>query len=257
MTVDKERSLVAMGQNKTSNGKSFRNVSMHNNAMVTDIELKPALNKTIDRLQTSASGAAPFATRKSGSNKSATENVRPLTVPEEFNLSQILNKLSSLSHELSISLEQARAEDSKQKAKNSEGAPKRNPLKPVNGRSNNSTAASPLKRKSKQRIQPESANVSKASVHLTEGSVPIGNLSLANSSMASVGQTKVPKKTKLDFSNHTPKLESSKGKLDLTQSRAKLEIEKYRSKVPDFLTEKERAQEIEELDRKIAELMKS
>merc|ERR1711972_215020 len=104
--------------------------------------------------------------------------------------------------------------------------------------------------------QSESANVSQASGLQTEGSVLSANVYQARASKANVGQTKVPKKTRLDFSNHTPKLEyhtpkleyhtpkleSSKGKLDLTQSRAKLEIEKYRSKVPDFLTEKERAQ---------------
>merc|ERR1712029_1003623 len=193
----------------------------------------------INRLQTSTIGTTPFATRKSGSSKFGTENICPLSVPVEFNLSQILNKLSSLSHELSISLEQARAEESKKKDKKSVGVAKRNPLKPVNGRSNNSSAASPAKKKNKQKVN-DSANVTD------------GNITEANVLNATVGKSKVPKKTRLDFSNHTPKLESSK-----TQGGAQLEIEKYRSKVPDFLTEKERVLEIEELDRKIAELMKS
>ena len=217
--------------NKTA-GKSFRNVSVHGNVLVTDIELKPGLN--ISRLQGGGGGdgtaVTPFATRKTAANNKTLPETKPLSVPEEFDLSQILNKLSSLSHELSISLEQAKAEEQKKakqlEASASAAAKKRTPLKPVNGSRSNTTVvvASPAKKKNKQKIQLVSENTSK------------GN-----------DQSVWKAKTKLDFSN--PKQTES--------NRAKLEIEKYRSKVPDFLTEKEKAQEIEELDRKIAELMKS
>ena len=232
MTVqDKASSSSRRRINKTA-GKSFRNVSVHGNVLVTDIELKPGLNATISRLQGGGGGdgtaVTPFTTRKTAAKNKTLPETKPLSVPEEFDLSQILNKLSSLSHELSISLEQAKAEE-KKKAKQLEAsaaAKKRTPLKPVNGSRSNTTVvvASPAKKKNKQKIQLVSENTSK------------GN-----------DQSVWKAKTKLDFSN--PKQTES--------NRAKLEIEKYRSKVPDFLTEKEKAQEIEELDRKIAELMKS
>ena len=164
---------------KETVGKSFRNVSLHGNALATtNKHLHSQVNETLGRLANNATVTLPFTTRK---NTSGQEEVAaaPLAVAEDFNLSQILNRLTTLSHELSVSLEQAKKEEDVGKKK---PIATRSPLKPVNGR--------------------------------------------------------------------TPKVNSNR-------SRAKLEIEKYRSKVSDYISEKERANELEEMERKIAELLKA
>ena len=121
---------------------------------------------------------APFSTRKNKSSQIAgcgDDIAKPLSVPEEFNLSQILNKLSTLSHELSVSLEQAKAEEKKRKKtkKNSANqSSNRSPLKPVNGRN--------------RRAQ---GNVSNADVSLPN--VSKANVSKASSSTKKKGQQKL------------------------------------------------------------------
>ena len=125
---------------------------------------------------------APFSTRKNKSSQIAgcgDDIAKPLSVPEEFNLSQILNKLSTLSHELSVSLEQAKAEEKKRKKtkKNSANqSSNRSPLKPVNGRNGRAQG-----------------NVSNADVSLP-------NVSKANVSKAS-SSTKKKVQQKLQFDN--------------------------------------------------------
>ena len=174
-------------------GKSFRNASF--NSKASKRPLKPVANDTLGLLEDLAkSRIVPFNSRKSINESKATLGA-PLAVPEDFNLSQILNQLTTLSHELSKSLE-------KSKSGGQVAVPQRPTPKPAGSRS-------PLKPVNRQ-------NQTKNTVY---------------------------KKDLLNYEK--PK-----------SLRPKNEKDKYKTKVTEFISEKDRMKELEDMDKKISELLK-
>ena len=139
VTASQNRSQLIQPKKKSrfemnSQNKSFRNIALKSALKNRDNQPRRCVNpvtfdiadQTIERLSQSVGQLMPFSTRAGQESCSTTTNTiyytpkasvtnnsisnsknLPLSVPNEFDLSQILNKLTQLSHELSVSLQQA------------------------------------------------------------------------------------------------------------------------------------------------------
>ena len=139
VTASQDKSQLIQPEKKSrldmySPSKSFRNIALKSALKNRDNQPRRCPNpvtfdiadRTIERLSQSIEQLMPFSTRVRQESCSTTTNtiyytpkasvtnnsisnskILPLTVPNEFDLSQILNKLTQLSHELSVSLQQA------------------------------------------------------------------------------------------------------------------------------------------------------
>ena len=139
VTASQDKSQLIQPEKKSrldmySPSKSFRNIALKSALKNRDNQPRRCPNpvtfdiadRTIERLSQSIEQLMPFPTRvRQESCSTTTNNIYytpkasvtnnsisnsknlPLSVPNEFDLSQILNKLTQLSHELSVSLQQA------------------------------------------------------------------------------------------------------------------------------------------------------
>ena len=131
----KNRTKRRPGSRSSIHGKSFQNIMLKSALRKPSNKTRDSCknpvtfdlaNQTLERISQSIGSLMPFSTRaaqhesfntttnsvyytpKSNiTNASIASKKLPLSVPNEFDLSQILNKLSLLSHELSLSLQQS------------------------------------------------------------------------------------------------------------------------------------------------------
>ena len=289
------------------NGKSFRNVTLRSNLVNKTKEnisrmqmpVTPSLaDETIHRLSHSMGPMMPFSTRaKQGSEHDPASNMNSiyytpsrnlsskyatpsakrfplLAVPNEFDLSQILNKLTLLSHELSMSLQNAEdaeintVSEVKQEAAdmiiketeelrsindsiaNASSATQKKSDIIYNGNSDVTQSNIDLKYRTTTKEYDKNASVAR------DNRTPLKAICNKNNEKTTSSNQKLQCILPTPNYNNNPVPTKFKH-VKQERCRAKLEIEKYAASAIVSLTTPERRKDNEEMDKRVAQLLKT